>query len=126
MKKTDSPTRLAGRKATSGSAMLSDLAWKTIADSLELSHRQLQIVREVFDDSTEQAIADNLGISQHTVHTHLERIHRKLDIHDRVELVLTILSEFLRLSADAESTLPPVCPRLDAGDCPLRNPLKGQ
>lgn len=100
--------------------MLSGLAWTKIAGSLDLSTRQVQIVRAVFDDFTEFAIASNLGISQHTVHTHLERIHRKLGAHDRVEMVLLVLAEFLRLTSDITSGLPPVCGRLQAGRCPLQ------
>jgi FixJ family two-component response regulator len=50
--------------------MLSELAWKEIACSLKLSGRELQLVRGVFDDSTELAIASNLGIARRTVCTH--------------------------------------------------------
>jgi len=61
---TDKPRRFPG------SAMLSELAWKEIACSLKLSGRELQLVRGVFDDSTELAIASNLGIARRTVCTH--------------------------------------------------------
>jgi DNA-binding CsgD family transcriptional regulator len=100
--------------------MLSDAAWAVIARSLNLPQRQLEIIRAVFDDATEYTIAQNLGISPHTVHTHLERIHHKLGVHDRVELVLLVLAEFLRLTADAASDLPPVCGRRAAGECPFQ------
>lgn len=99
--------------------MLSARAWASIARSLNLSRRQTQIVRAVFDDDKETAIAANLGISAHTVHTHLERIYQKLQAHDRVQLVCLVLNEFLRLTLDATSGLPPICGRWAAGDCPL-------
>ena len=102
-----------------GSAMLSARAWAGIARSLQLSRRQIQIVRAVFDDDKETAIAANLGISTHTVHTHLERIYHKLHVHDRVQLVRLVLGEFLRLTLDATSGLPPLCGRRAAGDCPF-------
>ena len=120
----ESSSRSACPMAKSGSAMLSSLAWRTIAKSLDLSKRQLQIVRAVFDDATEFAISQDLGISQHTVHTHLERIHKKLEVHDRVEIVLIVLAEFLRLTSDAASGLPPICGRLEMGLCPLQKALR--
>jgi DNA-binding CsgD family transcriptional regulator len=55
--------------------------------SLKLSGRELQIVRGVFDDYTELAIAKNLNISPHTIHTHCERLYHKLAVTDRVKLV---------------------------------------
>jgi ATP/maltotriose-dependent transcriptional regulator MalT len=75
-------------------------AWKTIAQSLRISDRELQIIKGIFDDPKEFAIADELTISVHTIHTHLERLYRKLGVSSRVGLVLSILSEYL-------SSLPP-------------------
>ena len=69
--------------------------WKTISKSLRISDRELQIIQEIFDDRKEYAIADELKISVHTVHTHLERLYRKLGVSSRVALVLYILSEYL-------------------------------
>ena len=75
-------------------------AWRVIANSLSISDRELQIIQGVFDDQKEFAIAQELTISVHTVHTHLERLYRKLGVSSRVALVLYILSEYL-------SKLPP-------------------
>lgn len=71
-----------GREKTVGqprpdSVILSAQAWQQLARSLRLTKREIQIVRGIFDDQTELAIAANLGISTHTVHTHVERLHRK-------------------------------------------------
>jgi DNA-binding CsgD family transcriptional regulator len=71
-----------------------------IGNSLRISDRELQIIQRIFDDRKEFAIADDLTISVHTVHTHLERVYRKLGVSSRVGLVLSILSEYL-------SSLPP-------------------
>jgi DNA-binding NarL/FixJ family response regulator len=71
-----------------------------IANSLRISDRELEIIQGIFDDRKEFAIADELKISMHTVHTHLERLYRKLGVSSRVALVLYILSEYL-------SSLPP-------------------
>jgi DNA-binding NarL/FixJ family response regulator len=75
-------------------------AWEMIATSRRISDRELQIIQEIFDDRKESAIADDLMISVHTVHTHLERLYRKLGVSTRVGLVVCILSEYL-------SSLPP-------------------
>jgi len=75
-------------------------AWKVIANSLRISDRELQIIQEIFDDRKESAIAADLTISVHTVHTHLGRLYRKLGVSTRVGLVVCILSEYL-------SSLPP-------------------
>ena len=107
------------RRQTSGSAMLSDQAWREIARSLTLSARELQIVRGIFDDRTDFAIAADLGISPHTVHTHIERLHHKLAVADRVELVLRIVLEFVALTIAPGTVLPSICANRAAGRCPL-------
>jgi DNA-binding CsgD family transcriptional regulator len=76
-------------------SILSYDAWRAIANSLHLSDRELQIIQEIFDDRKESAIADDLTISVHTVHTHLERLYRKLGVSTRSGLVVCILSEYL-------------------------------
>ena len=101
--------------------MFSEQAWVEIARSLELSPRELQIVRGFFDDRTEFAIAADLGISPHTVHTHIERLHHKFGVANRVELILRVTNEFLALTAAPESTLPSICANRTAGRCPLRS-----
>ena len=82
-------------------SILSSNAWRRIANSLRISDRELQIVQGIFDDQKESAIADDLMISVHTVHTHLERLYRKLGVSTRVGLIICILSEYL-------SSLPPI------------------
>ena len=83
----------------SGSAIFPDPTWAELGRSLGLTKRELQIVRGIFDDRTEFAIAAELGISPHTVHTHIERLRHKLAVIDRVALVLQVMEEFLKLTA---------------------------
>ena len=83
-----------------GRFILPYAAWDTVAKSLRISDRELQIVQGIFDDRKEYAIAHELKISTHTVHTHLERLYRKLSVSSRLGLVLCIMSEYL-------SSLPP-------------------
>ena len=102
-----------------GSVMFPELAWNEIAHSLNLSGRELQIVRAAFDDETEFCIAAELGISAHTVHTHVERLHRKLAVNDRGQLILRVVNEFLSLTAAPDSILPSICANRTTGRCPL-------
>jgi DNA-binding CsgD family transcriptional regulator len=94
--------------------------WAKIGRSLKLSGRELQLVRGMFDDSTDFAIADDLSISPHTVRTHCKRLYRKLGVTDRAELILRVMREFLLLTATPDSTLRPICGNRAAGRCPLR------
>lgn len=103
-----------------GAAMFSEQAWREIARSLQLSRRELQVVCGVFDDYTEFAIANNLNISPHTIHTHCERLYHKLAVTDRVKLVSLVMNEFLALTVAPGSVLPPICANRAAGRCPLR------
>lgn len=105
----------------SGATMFSEQAWEKIGRSLKLSGRELQIVRQVFDDRTEFAIANNLRLSPHTVHTHCERLYHKLEVTNRVKLVLRVTNEFIALTFAPESDLPPICASQAAGRCPLQS-----
>jgi DNA-binding NarL/FixJ family response regulator len=102
-----------------GSAIFSELAWEEVARSLNLSGRQLQIVRGIFDDEKDFAIAHRLGISLSTVHTHIERLHHKLAITDRPQLLLRVMQEFLTLTASPGNGLPPLCATHASPGCPF-------
>jgi DNA-binding NarL/FixJ family response regulator len=106
----------AGRR--SGSAIFSPEAWKQIALSLKLSGRELQIVQATFDAKTELAMALDLQVSPSTIHTHMERLHHKLSVSDRAQLLLRIIEEFLALTA--ANVLPPICSDHGRPRCPRR------
>ena len=111
-----------------GAGLLCEPAWIAIAHSLGLSHRELQIVRGVFDDATEHAIAAGLGSSPHTVHTHFERLHHKLGVQTRAQIILRVFQEFLALSLCPGGKLDPICGTWASGNCPLHagssNPVR--
>jgi DNA-binding CsgD family transcriptional regulator len=99
---------------------LPEPVWPEIARSLLLSNQQLQIVQGIFADQTEQAIASRLNISHHTVHTHCERLYRKLGVTGRVRLVLRLLDEYHTLILSRKGSLPPLCSNFAVGNCPLQ------
>ncbi len=99
-----------------GRFVFSDGVWRLLARSLALSRRECQIVQALFDDQKESAIASDLGISQHTVHTHIERLYRKLEVNSRATLVGRVFVEYLCLSnaADGQAEFPPEFPHQGA------------
>jgi DNA-binding NarL/FixJ family response regulator len=99
------------------SATFSKPAWDSVAGALRLSRRELDIVRGMFDGLTEFAIASRLRISLRTVHTHVERLHRKLGVTHQVTLVLRVMAEFLNLAGAPASGVAPICARHAAGNC---------
>ena len=100
-----------------GTDMFSNQAWQEIARSLRLSGQEIQIVHGMFDDHTEAAIAANLKISPHTVHTHCERLYRKLGVSGRVKLALRVMNEYIVLTRATGTILPPLCANFAAGRC---------
>ncbi len=77
---------------------MSPAQWQEVGARLKLSDRELEVVIGVFDDLKEAAIATRLGISAHTVHTHLERLYRKLGVNGRGRLITEVLAEHLMAS----------------------------
>jgi DNA-binding CsgD family transcriptional regulator len=90
------PTRDPGEPAPRlGRTVFSEDAWARLSSVLALSARESEILKAVFEDQKESCIAANLRISSHTVHTHIERIYRKLRVSSRVELVVRVFAEYL-------------------------------
>lgn len=71
-------------------------SWATIRGQLGLSQREVEIVRGIFDDLSGTEIADRIGISRHTVRTHVKRIYQKLHVHRRTGLLLFVTAQVLR------------------------------
>ena len=84
----------------SGRGVLVPSQWEQLGQRLRLSKRQLQVVQCLFDDWTEAQIAMALGISEHTVHTHIERLYRKLEVRSRCDLIVRVFGEFLASQAE--------------------------
>jgi FixJ family two-component response regulator len=53
-----------------------------------LSEREEQIVKQIVTGSSSKDIAQNLNISMETVKTHRKNIHRKLQTHSVIQLIL--------------------------------------
>jgi DNA-binding CsgD family transcriptional regulator len=56
-----------------------------------LTPREQQIVEHLVRSEGEKRTAYLLNISVNTVHSHIRRIYRKLDVHSQTELVCLVL-----------------------------------
>jgi DNA-binding CsgD family transcriptional regulator len=62
--------------------------WARVVVSLKLSSRERQIVECMLAGvDSEVLIGERLGMSSRTVHTHLERLYRKLSVTSRSQLL---------------------------------------
>jgi len=91
----------------SASSLLNDQIWAAIGTSLGCSRRELQIVTSLIEDrlQTEGEIGRALGISPHTVHTHLERLYKKVGVASRSHLILRVFAVYVRLHAESTSAV---------------------
>ena len=82
------------------SPLLDDHVWAAIVRALRVSHREQQILIALIEDrlDTEDDIARALGMSPHTVHTHLERLYRKTGVASRSQLILRVFAEYVHLA----------------------------
>lgn len=101
--------------------MLTDHAWHEIARALDITQRELQIVQAVFDNQHEGDIARHFQLSPHTVHMHMNRLFKKLNITSRTELVLRIVEQMVALTLSETAVLPPICPRHHTSACCLHH-----
>jgi DNA-binding NarL/FixJ family response regulator len=88
----------AAKNAIEGNAVIHPQLTKTFIEEVRLvepgeggatplSKREREILQKVADGSTTRQVANELGISPHTVKTHLERIFEKLGANDRAQAV---------------------------------------
>ncbi len=93
----------AARNAVEGNAVIHPQLTKTFIEEVRmaeggpsgngtpgttpLSKREREILQKVANGSTTKQVASELGISPHTVKTHLERIFEKLGANDRAQAV---------------------------------------
>lgn len=72
--------------------LFSEEEWSHAARELALSPRQAEIMRCVVLGKSDKEIASELGIALPTVRTHMRRLFQKLQLSDRLELVLLVLT----------------------------------
>ncbi len=84
--------------------------WESLAEALQLTPRELDIVQCLLFGKSEIDIGRELGISTNTVHTHLGRIYRKLEVRSIAGLILRIFATYVehgrRAAKDARASSP--------------------
>jgi DNA-binding CsgD family transcriptional regulator len=78
--------------------VLRDREWLQLVDYLRLSPREAEITRAILRNQKVSAIAEQLALSPHTVHTYRERLYRKLRVASALELVAAVFSAHVTLS----------------------------
>ena len=123
----------AARNAVEGNAVIHPQLTKTFIEeattagdeprATPLSKREREILQKVADGATTRQVASDLGISPHTVKTHLERIFEKLGANDRAQAVaIAIRTGHRALGRPARIPHPPDASQPEAGraDTPTR------
>lgn len=85
-----------------GDGFFCDAAWTAIADRLELSQRQVEIVRHMLTGQEDRQIAVRLDVSPRTIHAHVRCLHEKLDVQNRMELVTQLLTAYRAWRTEAD------------------------
>jgi DNA-binding NarL/FixJ family response regulator len=94
----------AARLALEGKAVIHPTLTKAFIEEVRLvdrkpeaplSRREIEILQRVAYGATTKEVADKLGISPHTVKTHLERIFEKLGANDRAQAVAIAIRQGL-------------------------------
>ena len=83
-----------------GSLLFDRNRWETLRLALGITPRELDVVKGVFDDRSRAEIGKTLGISEHTVQTHLERIYRKTGVGSRCGLIVGFFAKHMELPVE--------------------------
>ncbi len=97
-----------------GSPMSSHIARKIVQsfqqkgkpddDTQSLSPREAQVIELLAKGYLYKEVADTMGVSYATIHTHIRHIYEKLQVRSRTEAVVKHLSQMRRSSAPVPKT----------------------
>lgn len=71
------------------------MKWSAVVHSLSLSEKESAIAALLLRGYSQHQIAAEMRISVHTVHTHLERLYRKLDVHSGKAVIARLFQAYV-------------------------------
>lgn len=71
---------------------MNEVQWQQVGQAFGFTNRELQICEHLFLGETRQQIADQLEIKPRTVRHYLENIHQKMNVKNRIGVVLRVIS----------------------------------
>jgi len=83
--------------------LFSEQEWTLLTQDLELSRQQARIVDCIVHAKSDKQIAQELGISQCTVRTHVTRLFQKFGLNDRVELLVHVFMSLRNIDRSVAS-----------------------
>jgi DNA-binding NarL/FixJ family response regulator len=89
------------RSTTTPPARATDEADHAIVRLASLTPRERTVLQRLAQGMRPAEIADELRVSRHTVRTHLANLHRKLDVHRRIDLIRIAAAAGLLANDDA-------------------------
>jgi DNA-binding NarL/FixJ family response regulator len=76
--------------------LIRDETWLAAVASLGLSRREVDIVVTLLNGAANaRAIGQQLGISPRTVQTHVSRLHKKLQVTNRTQLLVRLFARYI-------------------------------
>jgi DNA-binding NarL/FixJ family response regulator len=75
--------------------------WEAICRELSLSRRESEVAGLILREYDEADIAARLTIAPRTAHAHIEKMYRKLSVHNRCQLVVRFFREYVRRSKNS-------------------------
>jgi DNA-binding CsgD family transcriptional regulator len=78
------------------------IIWHTAPEVLgegfqRLTRREWAVLRGLYTEGGEKQLADELGMSPHTLHSHIKSIYRKMGVQGRLPLIAKVQAAFRKL-----------------------------
>lgn len=84
-----------------GEGLLSRAQWTVIGKQFGLTPRELGVAILIFEGKTRYQIARRLHCAPGTVRTHIDHLFAKLEVKDRLDMALRVVSVVMELQAPA-------------------------
>ena len=76
--------------------------WEKLTTVVGLSKRESIVARLIFEGKSRDFIAWDLGCAKGTVRTYVDRVYQKLNVGDRLELMIRLIGLHLTLTFDLD------------------------